>query len=133
MHRLSVSIAHRRISSSVAQALLRFSPPVVCMLPEEESERMPDPGVGRGLRSAMRGLLVVAAAALAGLPAARAQGDAAPAAPFTEEQRQFFDEGPGWLWSEDERAAFRAQDVAGRDAKMAAFLAQDPIPETPEN
>src|SRR5258705_9477207 len=95
----------------------------------KERERMPDRVVWEGRRGRMVILVLLAVSALAGHRATQAQAPATEVS-LTEEQREFLDEGPGWLWSEDERTAFHALDAAGRDAKMAAFLAQDPIPET---
>lgn len=95
---------------------------------------MPDCSLALSLR---RALAVLAVGALVA-SAAPCRGQAAPAAakpgaPLTEAQREFLDEGAGWLWNEAERATFLALDPAARDARMAAFLAQDPIPDTPQN
>ncbi|MEO8503055.1 MAG: VWA domain-containing protein [Acidobacteriota bacterium] len=55
------------------------------------------------------------------------------AAPLSEAQREFLEDGPGWLLSDAQRNDFLREDSAARDAHMAAFLAKDPIPATPQN
>jgi Ca-activated chloride channel homolog len=62
-----------------------------------------------------------------------AAGQGADPRLWPEEQRAFFEDGPGLLLDETQRTAFLALDEAGRTAFIADFLDRDPIPETPEN
>jgi Ca-activated chloride channel family protein len=52
---------------------------------------------------------------------------------WPEEQRAFFQDGPGLLLTDAQRDSFLSQDEAGRDAFIRQWLDRDPIPETPEN
>lgn len=52
---------------------------------------------------------------------------------WPEEQRFFFDDGPGWLLSDEQRSELIAMDEADRLPWMDRFLAQDPVADTEEN
>ncbi len=52
---------------------------------------------------------------------------------WPEAQRSFFQDGPGWLLSKEQRKGLLAMDEAERQTFIDQFLAADPIPETPEN
>ncbi len=52
---------------------------------------------------------------------------------WPENQRAFLQDGPGLLLSAAERAQFVAQATQDREAFITAYLAQDPLPDTPEN
>ena len=52
---------------------------------------------------------------------------------WSEDQRAFIQDGPGWLLSDRALAEFFALDELGREAFILEYLSQDPIPETPEN
>jgi len=68
---------------------------------------------------------------LAALPAAGAEnGDRAL---WPEAERAFFDDGPGWLVPDADRAALLAMDAAARGSWIRAFLAGDPAAETAGN
>lgn len=77
-------------------------------------------------------LLAVASAVLlsAALPAAAADPDPLI---WPEPQRAFWQDGPGLLLTEEQRAAFLVLDEAGREAFIHGFLDRDPIPETAKN
>ena len=51
---------------------------------------------------------------------------------WPENQRQFIQDGPGYLLSREQRQELFDLDIAGRDQWIQSFLA-DPIAETPEN
>jgi Ca-activated chloride channel family protein len=52
---------------------------------------------------------------------------------WPEPQRAFWQDGPALLLSQEQREEFLSLDEAGRDRFIQEFLAQDPLPETPEN
>jgi len=52
---------------------------------------------------------------------------------WPEEQRAFWQDGPGLLLTEEQRTSFLALDETGRAAFVRDFLDRDPVPETPEN
>ncbi len=87
------------------------------------------------------GLGLLLATLLAAGPARAQQVDgpagAATGGPDTalwpERQRAFIEDGPGLLLGEARRAELLALDLAGRKAWIDAFLAADPLPESPEN
>ena len=78
----------------------------------------------------MRTALACAALLLCAVPAVAVEADPLF---WPEEQRAFWQDGPGWLLTEEQRAAFLALDEAGRAAFLQGFLDRDPIPETAEN
>ncbi|HVR28952.1 MAG TPA: VWA domain-containing protein [Thermoanaerobaculia bacterium] len=78
----------------------------------------------RGVFALLFALCAVSAAATA------ADGDRVL---WPESERAFVDDGPGWLLSDQERRALAAMDASERTAWIRAFLARDPVPETPEN
>ncbi len=51
---------------------------------------------------------------------------------WPENQREFVQDGPGFLLSPEQRSEFFDLDIEGRDQWIEQFLA-DPVPETPEN
>jgi len=69
------------------------------------------------------------------LLAASAGAAESPSAPITwpEAQRAFFEDGPGLLVPAADRDALLEMDEAAREAWIADFMANDPIPETPGN
>lgn len=67
---------------------------------------------------------------LTALPAAAADVDPLL---WPEEQRAFWQDGPGLLLTEEQRGDFLALDEAGRTAFVRDFLDRDPIPGTPKN
>ena len=76
------------------------------------------------------------AAAPAAAPATRSAGSlGADETPLTwpEEQRAFYQDGPGWLLPVAERQALRTASPAQRQAAVDSFLAADPVPETADN
>jgi len=81
------------------------------------------------------GLVVLAVAALALSPAAAAQtaGSAVARALWPEPVRAFFQDGPAFLLSAERRAELAALPPEARREAIEAFLARDPIPETPGN
>ena len=94
----------------------------------------------RGVISRALALLLVLAG---GLPAAPLSAQSpVPARPpqrsadpllWPEPQRAFFQDGPGLLLSDAERAELAALDEAGRDRFIRELLDRDPVPETKEN
>src|SRR3954469_5208477 len=70
---------------------------------------------------------------LLALPAAGATTGTTDPRLWPDAQRAFWQEGPGLLLDDGQRAAFLALDEAGRTAFLRDFLDHDPIPETPEN
>ena len=66
---------------------------------------------------------------LALAPSVGAQEDVAD---WQESHRHFYQDGPGFLMSREQRAEFRGLSDGARDDFIEAFL-EDPIPETPEN
>ncbi len=52
---------------------------------------------------------------------------------WPEEQRAFFQDGPGLLLAAEQRDALLTMDEAAREAFIRDFLARDPLPATPEN
>ena len=52
---------------------------------------------------------------------------------WPEEERQFFQDGPGLLLSETARDEFLGLDSSGRRQAMARFLSRDPVEETEIN
>ncbi|HYG63148.1 MAG TPA: VWA domain-containing protein [Thermoanaerobaculia bacterium] len=78
--------------------------------------------------------LALAAVLLAGVSgaAAAAAQDTDPVL-WPEEQRAFFQDGPGLLLSDEQRSAFLAMDEAARGAFVRELLGRDPVPGTPDN
>lgn len=52
---------------------------------------------------------------------------------WPDNQRAFFDDGPGWLLPPADREALLAMNAEDRAAFIREFLARDPLPETPAN
>ncbi len=52
---------------------------------------------------------------------------------WPEPQRAFWQDGPGLLLSEEQRKELLSLDEASRDRFIQELLAQDPVPETPDN
>ncbi|MEM7587546.1 MAG: VWA domain-containing protein [Acidobacteriota bacterium] len=52
---------------------------------------------------------------------------------WADAQRAFLQDGPGLLLSAQQVEEMIDKDAVGRDAFISGFLAEDPIPETPEN
>ncbi len=88
----------------------------------------------RAATSLIPKLAALAALALAaGLPAALpAIADEGPLA-WPEEQRAFFQDGPGLLFSADQRTRIEAMGDGERGAFIDEFLARDPDPSTADN
>ncbi|HYN22302.1 MAG TPA: hypothetical protein VE078_15180, partial [Thermoanaerobaculia bacterium] len=70
--------------------------------------------------------------ALLSLASSAAAADSDDPLLWPEPQRAFFQDGPGLLFSPEQREEMLSLDAAGRDGFIERFLA-DPIPETPEN
>lgn len=52
---------------------------------------------------------------------------------WPEEQRAFFQDGPGFLLSQSQIDELLDLDAVGRETFIVGFLGRDPLPETPEN
>jgi VWFA-related protein len=83
------------------------------------------------IRSAAPAALAAAVLALA--PSAPAAAAATEPSLWPEPQRAFFQDGPGLLLTDAERAELRALDAEGRAEWIAGFLGRDPDPATPLN
>lgn len=70
---------------------------------------------------------------LAGVPGQAQTSSASDPLRWPEPQRAFWQDGPGLLLPQERREEFLALDEAGRDRFIQEFLAQDPVPETPDN
>ena len=77
--------------------------------------------------------LAVLLAAAAFAPPAAAQPNADQVLDWPEAQRAFFQDGAAWLLGDERRAELAASSEPQRQAAIDGFLADDPIPETPEN
>ena len=52
---------------------------------------------------------------------------------WPESQREFFQDGPGFLLSKLQLETLLDEDTIGREEVIVRYLADDPVPETPEN
>ena len=77
----------------------------------------------------MRGAQGLLLLLLASLPASAATDPLL----WPEPQRAFFQDGPALLMTAEQRDALAEMDDAARERAIAAFLEQDPIPDTPDN
>ncbi|MFN7942834.1 MAG: VWA domain-containing protein [Thermoanaerobaculia bacterium] len=66
-------------------------------------------------------------------PASAAADPTVATAVLPEDERAFFDDGPGWLLPAADRAAWIAAEPDERARRIRDFLARDPLPETPAN
>ena len=94
----------------------------------------PSPRLGRSAILSLFGV-AVGLALLASWPSSQA----APVVPFDlvllwpEEQRAFVQDGPGLLWSDLRMEELLGLGPVDRERMIVEFLAQDPVPDTPEN
>ena len=95
--------------------------------------RSASPAPGRSARVLAAALAAAALSAWGGAAAAQAPEPAVPPALWPEPVRAFFQDGPALLLPAARRAELAALPPEARREAVEAFLARDPIPETPDD